>query len=102
MNTPLLPKPGAETDCIGADLCQSLPDRCKILTKSQNIGADLDYLWVSLVVLTGETEAARVGERTSILFIPLYLGLSKVKVGLRRNPDFMFPEHLPSTPTLTS
>lgn len=84
---------------------EPFPDRCKILTKSQNIGADLDYLWVLLIVLTGETEAARVGERTPILFIPLYLGLSRVTVGLRRNnsnPDFMFLEHPPSTPTLTS
>lgn len=77
-------RPGTEVVRIGADLCQSLPDRCKILTKS-HIRADLYYLWVSLIVLTGETEAARVVARTSIFFIRFIRGPSKVKVGLRRN-----------------
>lgn len=77
-------RPGTEVVRTGADLCQSLPDRCKILTKS-HIRADLYYLWVSLIVLTGETEAARVVARTSIFFIRFIRGLSKVKVGLRRN-----------------
>lgn len=46
------------------------------MIKPQNIRADLYYLWVSFIVLTGETEATRAGGRERFHpFRPIIFGV---------------------------